>query len=265
MGMMHEGDRRDVARSPAAGGRRPNHKRKNLLRTLLQLQALDLKIEMYKAREEEIPKQKEKFDVQRTRLAAELAEREEVRKNLQLEQRECEGEFEQSQVQANKYEQQLMGVKENDQYQALLHEIDFLKKQIALKEERIITLMVEIDDATARLEEDKKRINDELEDIDAECAAIDGELAEKVEERRVLEREREPLVEEAEQELLTRYDRIRSKKRSGPAVVPLNGEVCTGCNMYIPPQMANEVMAGETVHTCNHCGRLLYFKENFPG
>ncbi|MCX5758738.1 MAG: hypothetical protein NTU83_09595, partial [Candidatus Hydrogenedentes bacterium] len=136
-------------------------------------QELDLRIEALKAREVEIPKQKSKFDIHRKRLADEVAEREKMCKALALEQHECEIEIEQKQAQIRKYDQQLLQVKKNEEYQALLHEIDMLKKHVGLKEERIIAIMVERDEAKARLDEGKKRIKAELEDIDAQCDAID--------------------------------------------------------------------------------------------
>lgn len=233
------------------------------MKTLLALQELDLKIEVLKARESEIPKQKSKFDIHRKRLTAELAERESVCKRLILEQREAETDIEQKQTQIKRHEQQLYAVKKNEEYQALLHEIEMLKKQVALREERILAIMMELDDAKARLEEDRKRIQDETKMIDAQCAEIDTELAMAVADREKLEKLRQPLIGQIEPNLLARYHRIRASKKTGAAVVPLNGEVCTGCHMNVPPQTVNELMAGNKMHSCNHCGRLLYFAENF--
>jgi len=231
------------------------------LKSLLRLQDLDLKIEALKAREAEIPKQKGKFEIHRKRLAAELAEREAVCKELLLEQRECESDIEQRQAQIKKYDQQLFAIKKNEEYQALLHEIEMLKKQVALKEERILAIMVELDDVKARLAEDKKRIEAEMREIERQCAEVDTELAEAVRERKGLEAQRAPLVAEVEPGLLTRYQRIRGSKKTGPAVVPLNGEVCSGCHMHVPPQIVNELIAGDRLHACAHCGRLLYNRE----
>jgi len=233
------------------------------LKTLLALQELDLKIEVFKARETEIPKQKSKFDIHRKRLAAELAERESVCKRLVLEQREAETDIEQKQNQIKKHDQQLFAVKKNEEYQALLHEMEMLKKQIALREERILAIMMELDDAKARLEEDRKRIQDETKMIESQCAEIDAELAAAVADREKLEKQRQPLLGLVDANLLARYHRIRASKKTGAAVVPLNGEVCTGCHMNVPPQIVNELMAGDKMHSCNHCGRLLYFADNF--
>ncbi len=230
------------------------------MKTLLRLQELDLRIETCKARESEIPKQKEKFLVQKERFEAELAEREEAIKRLQLAQRECEGDIEQKQAQVAKYDEQLFAVKKNEEYQALLHEIDLLKKQIGTQEERIISLMVELDDAKARFEEDQKRVKAEIEALDKQCAEVDAELSEAVKDRAALEEKREPLLEQVEPGLLSKYRRIRANKTTGPAVVPLRGEICSGCNMNVRPQIVNEVLAGE-IRACSQCGRLLYDRE----
>ncbi len=234
------------------------------MNTLLRLQALDLQIEARKQREAEFPQQKGKFAIHRERLAAELQEREEALRNLTLEQRESEREIEEKRIHIAKYDQQLFSIKKNEEYQALLHEIDLLKKQIGVKEERILAVMMEADEVRAQLEEDKQRIDAELKEIDRQCDEIDQELAEAVQERQELEARRSPLVSQADPELLGRYERIRESKKSGPAVVPLNGEACSGCHMHVPPQIANEVLAGEKIHACSHCGRLLYHEENFP-
>jgi len=233
-----------------------------LLRALLHLQELDLKIEVCRSREIEIPKQKSKFDVQKARLAEELKEREKNFQNLQIEQRSCESEIEQKNGQISKYQQQLFQVKKNEEYQALLNEIEVLKKQIGLKEERIISLMIDIDEAKARLAQDKKRIEAELKDIDQQCAAIDTELIDDVRARKQLEQDREPVAGQIDASTLARYMRIRNSKKSGPALVPLNDQVCTGCNMVMPPQIANEVLAGSKLHSCHLCGRLLYHSVN---
>jgi len=233
------------------------------LNTLLKLQILDGKISDRREREAEIPKQKRRFDADRKRLSAELAEREQVLQDLELEQRDCESEIETRKEQIGTYQGQLNLVKKNEEYQALLHEIDLLTKQIGVKEERILAIMEEMDDANARLEEDRKRIQEETKEIDAECGEIDAELAEAVKKREVLEAERVPLVENVASELLTRYTRLRRKFTTGLVAVPVRDEVCTGCNMHLLPQVVIEVMQGKKIHSCQQCGRLLYDPDNF--
>jgi uncharacterized protein len=234
------------------------------LRNLLALQELDKKINACKQREIEIPKQKSKFNIHRKRLQTELAERENALKALLLEQKECEGNIDQRQAQIQKYNEQLNTIKKNEEYQALLHEIEREKKQISIHEERILTILVELDSAKDELEEDKKRISTETQSIDAECAVIDDELKEAVSHREELEsRERDPIVANVPVILMSKYDRLCRNYKTGLVVVPLIGEVCSGCHMHILAQVTNEVMAGNKIHGCQHCGRLLYYPPNF--
>ena len=117
---------------------------------LLELQELDARISACRQRETEIPKQKHKFDIYREGLKAELDEREKGCTDLDLEQRGSESEIEQNRALIERYLQQLNAVKKNEEYQALLHEIDLVKKQIGIKEERILAIMLELDDLRAK-------------------------------------------------------------------------------------------------------------------
>ncbi len=233
------------------------------MKSLLKLQSLDLQIEKLRLRETEIPKQKSKYDIHKKRLEDELKSSENRHKSLMLEQRECEGDITAKQADIKKKENQLLAVKKNEEYQALLHEMEMHKKQIAIKEERIIAIMMELDEAKSCLEEDKKRIGGEQEEITAECSKIDGELAVAVSERKALEGQRGPLIAEIDPSMLSKYERIRKAKKTGPALVPLQGESCSGCFMTITAQHVNEILAGDKFMPCNHCGRLVYYAPKF--
>lgn len=227
---------------------------------LLELQKLDLAIAEHKELEKELPKKKEKYKVQTKRLEEELKASEERCKQLLLKQRECSREIEQRQAQIQKYESQLFSIKKNEEYKALLHEIDLLKKQIAVKEERIIALMCEYDEAKAAFEADKERIQSELAMIEAECQAIDDNLKQLIAERKELEKQRIPKASEVDKDLLARYERVRKVRT--PAVVPLKDESCGGCFMVVRAQIVNEILANDKVHACQHCGRLLYHEDH---
>lgn len=233
------------------------------MKPLIDLQALDLKIEKYRQRETEIPKQKNKYSIHKQRLDAELKASEERVQKLVLEQREAEKDIQAKQDLIKKYEGQLLSVKKNDEYQALLHEIEIVKKQIGVKEERILAIMMEMDDAKAALEEDKKRIAAERKGIDQEFATIDTELAEAVKEREVLEAQRAPFIAEIDKRLLSQYERIRKGIKNGPAVVAMRNDSCGGCNMALRAQLVNEVLVRDNVRTCSNCGRILYHAPNY--
>jgi len=230
------------------------------LKTLLELQELDLRIHACRKREQEIPKQKSKFDTRRLRLAEELTKGEEQIKRLQVEQGTLQTEIDKNLEQAKKWEGQLATVKKNDEYQALLHEISGVKRKNDELEERVIALEYEIDEAKGRLAEDKARIAEESKAIEAECAAIDKELEEAKAERKQLEESRTQHTSACNPGLLSKYERILKRHAGSRVAVPLVNGVCTGCHMSARAQIVNEILEGK-IHACAHCGRLLYDKD----
>jgi len=230
------------------------------LKTLLELQDLDLRIHACRKREQEIPKQKSKFDTRRQRLAEELAKAEERIKQLQVEQGSLQTEIDKNLDQAKKWETQLSSVKKNEEYQALLHEISGVKRKNDEIEERVIALEYEIDEAKEKLADDKARIAEETAAIETECTAIDKELEEAKVERKQLEVERKDFREGCDPSLLSKYERILRRHAGTRVIVPLVNGVCTGCHMSARAQVVNEILEGK-VHACAHCSRLLYDKE----
>ena len=230
------------------------------MKTLLELQGLDLRIHACRKREQEIPKQKSKFETRRQRLSEELSAGEERVKHLQVEQGNLQTEIDKNLEQAKKWETQLSAVKKNDEYQALLHEIAGLKRKNDEIEERVIALEYAIEEAKQHLAEDKQRIAEETKAIETECAAIDKELQEAKAERTELEKERNSFKDQCDPGMLSKYDRIHKRHVGTRVIVPLVNGVCTGCHMAARAQVVNEILEGK-IHPCAHCGRLLYDDE----
>lgn len=236
---------------------------KEHIRSLLKLQEVDLRIEELKLKEETIPKQKEKLLLQEKKLEQEIEEHEKNYKKLQLAQREKEKEIAYLQDQVKKLDNQLMSVKKNEEYRAMLKEIEDTKKQIGLKEEELLNIMYQIDEANLFFLESKKRIEQEIKNLKEQAKEIDKELEEIRKERQEWENKRNTLVSDISPEFIEKYERIKKKVKNGPVVVALESsrDICTGCYMKQLPQVVNEVIGWEKIHTCRHCGRILYHSE----
>ncbi|MDP3981759.1 MAG: C4-type zinc ribbon domain-containing protein [Chlamydiota bacterium] len=63
-------------------------------------------------------------------------------------------------------------------------------------------------------------------------------------------------------DLIKVYDRV--KKRYKNAFVRLHNGVCTGCHMAAPIGIAIVAKAARSIHTCDHCGRLIYIDLDPP-
>jgi predicted nucleic acid-binding Zn-ribbon protein len=109
-----------------------------------------------------------------------------------------------------------------------------------------------------RLVTDRERVASDLETAQTqarESLSVDRqELEERLADAR---RIREEKAREVPRALLSRYDRIRSRKRVH-AVFPLRGHSCGNCDTMIPLQRRS-VMAGTgATEICEGCGVMLY-------
>jgi len=162
--------------------------------------------------------------------------------------------------QISKYQNQLLEVKSNEQYQALQHEIDAARAEKARLEEKVLEAMFRDDEMKKRIaalshqaEEDKKKLADERKILEAKVADLQKAAADK-------RKERDGLVEKAHDEMssdLESYDAIRKSGKKVAEAKVLDGETCEGCHMSVPPQTLQELRRQTQLVRCV-CGRFLY-------
>src|SRR5579864_7399261 len=157
----------------------------------------------------------------------------------------------------SKYRDQSLDVKTNDQYKALLHEIQFAEKEIAANEDKILELMVNAD---AR----DKEVKAAQAELKAETAAIETEKEQArqrtAEDEKLLTEwraKRDQIRTGINEDLLRHYERVSKFRGSGLSEV--RDQKCMTCQVMLRPQTYNEVRAGQKVIECESCQRILYF------
>jgi len=224
---------------------------------LLELQAADKEIRRLQVEVAALPKRTAAIE---QKLAGTKAHLEKVRvaaKGDEANRKKFEANIKDLQTKISKYRDQSLDVKTNDQYKALLHEIQFAEQEIRLNEDRILEVMVNVD---AR-EKDVKAAEAELK---AETAEIEKE---KEEARRVTAEDQTNLAEwnakrnalhqAISEDLLRHYERVMKFRGSGLAEV--RDHKCMGCQVMLRPQIYNEVRIGEKVVICDSCQRIYYY------
>ncbi len=124
-------------------------------------------------------------------------------------------------------------------------EIERLDKLISAKEEKVAELESEMAEINANLETIKA-------EVDKKLAVIDGE-------RQKVFAKKEQLVAQMNQKGLAFYQKIRRWAKNTTAV-PVKHQACMGCYMAINDKTYSEVIKGEEITNCPHCGRLLYIE-----
>jgi predicted nucleic acid-binding Zn-ribbon protein len=156
----------------------------------------------------------------------------------------------------SKYRDQSLAVKTNEQYKALMHEIQFAEQDIRANEDKILDLMVnaetrekEVKAAEAELKAEMAEIEKEKTEARACTAKDEAELAD-------WSGKREQARAGVEAGLLAHYERVNKFRGSGLAEV--RDQKCMGCQVMLRPQTFNEVRSNKTV-ICESCQRILYF------
>jgi hypothetical protein len=89
----------------------------------------------------------------------------------------------------------------------------------------------------------------QLEDLDTKGKNLEAQLAE-------LDASRGEYTEGLNEDLLDIYKRLFNTKTE--ALVALNHEVCSGCNMKVTTSTASATRASKSIVHCEQCNRILY-------
>jgi hypothetical protein len=161
-----------------------------------------------------------------------------------------------------KFKTQLMEVKTNKEYTAMLKEIEAAQTELRRLEDRLLERMLEADDlasvlkqAEGRLAADKGVIASERKQLEDETARLHRELEEAVSARTQVVAEMSPAA-------LSAYETVRSRR--GNAVAEVKGGYCSACHVRLRPQVANELRKRETIFQCESCQRFLYHPSAAP-
>jgi uncharacterized protein len=178
-------------------------------------------------------------------------------KNNESTRRKHEADIQTFQQKIIKYREQSSSVKTNDEYRALMHEVEFAEKQIGACEDKILELMIS-------LESDEKSLKAAEADLKQEAAEVEKEKAEArtrtAEDEKLLaglNQQRDALRREVTDSSLAHYDRVMRQRKS--AIAEARDSKCQACYVMLRPQIWQELKTNEQMITCSSCGRILYY------
>lgn len=230
------------------------------LKGIVEVQQFDQEVAELTAQIDSLPAQIQRLQSQlddfihaheerKKRLAANLKER-----------KDLEGEIKSIQEKITKHKDQLYQVKTNEQYRAMLKEIEGEEANIRGIEDQILEKMIESEDLQKHAAEAAAQLEGEKARVAAEVKRLEGVRQKDVDERAAVEGRRKELAGALAGSVIALYDRIRSY-RTGVAVAEVRNGLCTACNVLLRPQAYNEVRSNDAVLTCENCGRILYYLE----
>ncbi len=228
---------------------------------ILKVQNIDLEIISIRESINQIPAQIKLLEEKKVQFKNILQNMDDDLKKQKLSQKELEKDIESKKATLLKIQSQLNAVKKNEEYTALLKEIDLHKKEIFQVENKIIEIMESLesmetakDKKKKQIQEDEAQVNHDIQEKNQELAAIKNKVSE-------MEKNRTEAASLCSGQLFKKYQKFVEKKQT-IALVPLekNGS-CSGCHQVLPPNTKNDVMKGRIVQ-CDNCARLLFWDKN---
>ncbi len=187
-----------------------------------------------------------------------LVDAQEAGKQLETRRKELELEVQSFQEKIDKYSNQQLQTKKNEEYQALTNEIKTCKDKISDLETSILELMDESEEAANNVKEAKTAADEVKRMVDGQVADLDARLKNLETRLDELDAERDKLAGEIDERTLAQYERIL-KLRGERVVVGIEHSVCGGCHMKLTAQAIVSCKAQKELVSCPHCGRILYF------
>lgn len=230
------------------------------LKAVIELQQTDTKIAGLTAQIDALPAQIEAFEAQLNQFIHDHEERKQRLATDQKERRELEGDIKAIQEKISKHKDQLYEVKTNEQYRAMLREIEGEEANIRKIEDAVLERMIEAEELQKKVQEAAGRLEGEKSRVAGEKARLEAARQALVAERDQSQSRRRELTSALSEAILDQYERVR-KARNGLAVAVVRDGFCTACNVRLRPQAYNEVRQNEAVLTCENCVRILYYVE----
>jgi predicted nucleic acid-binding Zn-ribbon protein len=150
-------------------------------------------------------------------------------------------------------------VKTEREMKSLQLEEEIAKEQVSFANEEIERLDRVIDSKKEQVEAAKES----LKELDANLESVKADVDEKLkvinEARQEVFKKKEKLLSTVNQKGLTFYQKVRRWAKN-TTVVTVEEQACMGCHMLINDKIYADVIKGEEITTCPHCGRILYME-----
>jgi len=156
----------------------------------------------------------------------------------------------------SKYRDQSLDVKTNEQYKALLHEIQFAEQDIRSQEDKILELMVNAEAREKAVKTAEAEMKAEAAEIEKEKIVARDRTTQDEKELKEWTAKRDSLRSVIDPDLLRHFERVSKFRGSGIAEV--RGQKCMGCQVMLRPQTFNDVRSDQVV-MCESCQRILYY------
>lgn len=223
---------------------------------LLALQDLDLKIRNLNLRIDTIPSEKKRLDSLVKDAVSDVEVAKDGLRRIERAIKENEGEIEKLNEASRKLLTQSAMVKKNNEYQAMMADIEAKKNAVSDIETKILELLDQAESAQQGIAAAEKELAVTQKSVKAEMTdlvELKQELEEDIGEKLKLRKAYESKIDT---QTLSVYHRLLEGGKGEP-VAMINQGVCSFCRLKVPPQTINNAKKG-VLTLCDNCSHILY-------
>ncbi|MEY3247121.1 MAG: hypothetical protein RL025_69 [Bacteroidota bacterium] len=225
--------------------------------SLFKLQQIESEIDRLRTYRGELPMEVRDLEDELAGMETRLERQNEELSQIKRLIAEKEAGLKEAQMHKGKYEEQLKGIRNSREFDALSKEIEIQSLEIQIAEKKIKELSAQKEMRSTEILSLTEQLGERRNDLDKKRTELDGIVAETEEEEKQLIKEAEKASKKIEARLLGAYQRIRGNARNGLAVVSVQRDACGGCFNHIPPQLQMDIRLRKKITVCEHCGRIL--------
>jgi hypothetical protein len=232
------------------------------LERLVRLQRAESDLKRVEAEREAVPKALARMEArvaeERDRLNTSRAALEATQKARRLHEQGLQDLL----VKQSKYKGQLMEVKTNKEYTAMLHEIETVGRDVRAREDEILAEMERAENLAAEVKQEEAVYREVEERAKGERQTLEAEARKVDEEARRLLAERDAVAKTVPEDARELFQRVA--KLRGVAVAEARDGMCQECHVKLRLQMYVELKRNEVIVQCPSCSRILYFEPPVP-
>ncbi|RKX23672.1 MAG: hypothetical protein DRP46_14370 [Candidatus Zixiibacteriota bacterium] len=223
---------------------------------LLKLQVIDYDLGELERSKEYIPDMMEnlKREIKESeelfqKTEKELSESKVMQKNLELE-------ISTRQEELKKLQTQMMSIKTNKEYDALISQIDSVKEAISDRETQVLELIEKIEKLNGSIDDYRKNAEESRVQNEKQLAVLQEKMDSVGSKVSIKQDERHRIEVQVPKRTMSIYERVR-KNRGGDVVVTVKKRASGSCYKALPPHRIQEIKRGDQIITCDNCGRML--------
>jgi uncharacterized protein len=232
------------------------------LEQLIHLQRVESELRRTQGGMAEIPKRKAELEAE---LAADRAHLDAARHSLDdslKARKRHEGSLQDLEGKRSKYKGQLMDVKTNKEYTAMLHEIEGVEREIRSIEDQVLAEMEKAESLTGEVKKEEvgfkareERHRTDVRGLDERARVLEGDAAR-------LGAERDEVAKGLDEDTLEMFQRIA--KLRGSAMAEARDGMCQVCHVKLRLQLYSDLKRNEEIVQCPACNRILYYEPPVP-